>query len=66
MEIGRIKQEFMEKETSLLNEIERLEMANEQLIQGAPGSDLQQLQMEVLTFSFSCFEQMNSIVFQIL
>ena len=37
----------MEKEASLLHEIERLELANEQLIQGAPDSDLQQLQVEV-------------------
>jgi len=50
MEMERMKQEFMEKESSLLNEIERLELANEQLIQGAPDSDLQQLQVEVLKF----------------
>jgi len=48
LEMEKMKQEFMEKESSLLNEIERLELANEQLIQGAPDSDLQQLQMEVL------------------
>lgn len=45
-----MKQEFVEKESSLLQEIERLELANEQLIQGAPDSDLQQLQVEVPEF----------------
>lgn len=50
LEMEKIKQEFLEKESSLLKEIERLELANEQLIQGAPDSDLQQLQMEVLEF----------------
>lgn len=54
LEMEKIKQEFMEKESSLLNEIERLELANEQLIQGAPDSDLQQLQMEVLESSNPC------------
>jgi hypothetical protein len=46
----KMKQEFVEKESSLLQEIERLELANEQLIQGAPDSDLQQLQVEVSEF----------------
>lgn len=54
----------MEKESSLLNEIERLELANEQLIQGAPDSDLQQLQMEVLESSNPCTWQMQSESFE--
>lgn len=51
----------MEKESSLLNEIERLELANEQLIQGAPDSDLQQLQVEVPEFGNSCTVHSNRI-----
>lgn len=50
-EIEKLKQDFKQKEIMWLTEIERLELANEQLAEGPPDSDLQQLQMEVISKS---------------
>lgn len=52
-EIEKLKQDFKQKEIMWLTEIERLELANEQLAEGPPDSDLQQLQMEVISKSLS-------------
>ncbi|CAM6078881.1 unnamed protein product [Sphagnum tenellum] len=47
MEVEAMKQEFQEMENNLLDKIECLELANEQLLAGGENSGMEQLQMEL-------------------